>query len=1109
MDDGIYVIRRSRQAYSAEKSLVVSAYNDQNVHMTEYVISDHCPKFCISSIAYWQNSATALQAHQYVQENQMMYLQPYDFTAIDVVEFTWYVKRICEDGACLFSFPATALSGIITNVSLWHYSMGKCKTKLVIGGKTYYGSISKTTKIFDWENTDYSLRPDGANWKWADIAALRAGMHLYNLSDPEHDSTDYGRFRYGNGILRHFKLVVSYTDSSGVARTIDIWPSGTVSSNCIPVMACPIWMSNISKNWKSAGAHDFPLLSSVTGFAYAGVNPVMDRTYESDLSEVPPPFSKINSVTLKIEYKDYTEVGGNARLFLRVGGKKYYDSAQAFGADLATMKTRTRTWTVSPATGKAWTYEEAQGLRFGVDYHCNGTVGSKVRTHFTQMYIYAFNCTTKYQELPEAVEYIKINYDSIDYLKRVKKLPIVPDELQFSGPFLSPLTELVLYVSGIPKFQGLVWRCSEINSSGHYKIYAKSREVLLNYRYIPSFFYDSKNWTFEKIYTIADLLSDDRPTYPNFRCMGKAMNSFGKTYQMEGTSIIWVYYEGITCDYIHQAETAVGLMYLINSYVPELPNSAGKIEGLDLTGRAIMTMNHSPQASPSDYFTSDDISKQWSMANAITFTLRQGSDEDYYGAVRRLHFVASTAHQNGQYYTNGQDSYISDDCWPGTLLLMADHIFDTYIRPEVKGFDKKYISIPFNYGGMASSVLENIFQKIGAELQFPPQLDGTVKMLVADEVGRGSADAPIASFVDGVNCKIKPSTSQNPPPGHIVGNSLVPGISSDFALSKGVPIVRVVQDSSKTGDEMQEYLDALRPQTNDYQITCYRGEWLLDPYDWIAVTKDGVTESVRISDMSISEGVTTIKAGSHSSAQEKFLEWKALRDDLDDVYQYGVVKFESETPAASTSFTVDADRIAEDDWRCVLGVSWSTKSPEIVISGDSVMKGHLSASGRFTGADAMTVKLFTPANSLYIQWSNEGSTETGRIYYKAYTNETPTSVTLRGLTITTDNSDTGISGSGVSHTAYVTAYPVKSYSVSPDMMFLKVTLNGKVIPPGRMNIMDFSGSKQIDISAHCIAGTNTLSLAIVNGVAKTATNSGQAISGKVAQTRRLTVIQNA
>jgi hypothetical protein len=73
----------------------------------------------------------------------------------------------------------------------------------------------------------------------------------------------------------------------------------------------------------------------------------------------------------------------------------------------------------------------------------------------------------------------------------------------------------------------------------------------------------------------------------------------------------------------------------------------------------------------------------------------------------------------------------------------------------------------------------------------------------------------------------------------------------------------------------------------------------------------------------------------------------------------------------------------------------------------------------------------------------------------------------------------------------------------PDHLFVTFKLNGKVIPPGRVRLLDNSGTLQFDITDYCSTSesadtTNTLEMKIWNGVAKQA-NYYHQIEGTVKQ----------
>ena len=83
---------------------------------------------------------------------------------------------------------------------------------------------------------------------------------------------------------------------------------------------------------------------------------------------------------------------------------------------------------------------------------------------------------------------------------------------------------------------------------------------------------------------------------------------------------------------------------------------------------------------------------------------------------------------------------------------------------------------------------------------------------------------------------------------------------------------------------------------------------------------------------------------------------------------------------------------------------------------------------------------------------------------------------------------------------------------APLGMFLVIQVNGKVVPPGRIQARGNSGSTEIDITEFCTCSTesdevNTVAIKLWRGV--TATNWRHTISGSITQYRRLEAVDNA
>jgi len=75
----------------------------------------------------------------------------------------------------------------------WVYWYGQCRTKLVVGGNSYYGSWHRYSSA-TWSYTDYAENPDtGEAWTWEEINSISAGgcIRVYcTYSGPIADRSD-------------------------------------------------------------------------------------------------------------------------------------------------------------------------------------------------------------------------------------------------------------------------------------------------------------------------------------------------------------------------------------------------------------------------------------------------------------------------------------------------------------------------------------------------------------------------------------------------------------------------------------------------------------------------------------------------------------------------------------------------------------------------------------------------------------------------------------------------------------------------------------------------------------------------------------------------------
>jgi len=637
----------------------------------------------------------------------------------------------------------------------------------------------------------------------------------------------------------------------------------------------------------------FHLLPAMNAYLWAPAT----RRITSGIARYPPQGSIINSI--RITYSYYAliaEDGGYCKPFLKIKGTYYYGT-QINIDDRNPWDAKDQcqyTWTVNPSTGQAWTWRDACELLWGLEVDTDDD--------FMCYDLYQLQIKINYIEAIErtSIEYTMLQGDVQSHAQYTQR-PIKADDLYFvlpAGQTIPERSEIVLVKDGVQVFHGPVWTRDENPSSRELLVKAKGQQAVLDYRYLPYFFYRAKNVDFDEIYTIEDMFSDASPEYTFFQHVGARANVTNA-----GGSSVPENVPSITYTQVHECK--LGLFFLLHSLIPQGNGlSTGKIPGIaafiDPTRYGLFSTNHEPT---------------------------MGWPNDFSGGVHRLRAAASASCGDEEYYVSGEDLYVKG--WPDAKLLLADHWCESGLIPGTFELAGKYLNVPYVFKDTFAKGFDDFFTRLGQELEFAPGDDGYLHMNSASELGRGSESDPIMQFIDGVNCSITKKIPSEPAATAIMGieSCNTCQVSADWKKSR-MPILSILPDATRTGRDLRAYLDYKRDlDLTVFEIKSNEEHWLLRPYDWIEVTaKNDAPYAVRIRQIErIPKALPLrVQAGrSMPNISEKWGEWRNAAGSTDNDHQIQSKEFSFEAPTGSQTFTVAASDLASDDWSCLLKLDWS------------------------------------------------------------------------------------------------------------------------------------------------------------------------------------------
>jgi hypothetical protein len=815
-----------------------------------------------------------------------------------------------------YTFPTPAESGDIISVAVWAEVRGQCALSLNL----VYGENTSEMHQFEWESLVYTEKPAGGAWAWSDLESgtLKAGVKCYRIPDKNEFGT-----------CRRLKVVITTTTGE-----ITLWPSGDYVPNYIyhlqPV--CGNYLEDLEKGQELADSlcedSDIPPALFRSGTDAITTDPCIT----SDLSEVAPRFSVINSINVFIKYScnDATGSLGYIRPFIEINGTKYYGDSESLNTPESYIEhTLNYTWSINPATSAAWDYDDYKAIKFGCHAHLDDSPANGV-------FIFQLYATTTFQERHFVPEFTELNAQFVSFREEAQTPRLIAPDLRFLS--VVPLAERlrVMYVHGeMPRFVGFVWSCQD--QSGVYAVIAKGYQEILKYRYLPNISYSPRLDSLSIRLTMNDILSADPPTHPLHSHIGQTRmidSSLTSTPSWVGGAY--------TMDRIMVShESFMGLFWMINSYIPAgHGDSTGKIPGLGTltVGRPVFGCDRQIAQIEQPYTAFDAYwENEYTYPNIYESTpwpiFGPGSVCGSYGSayysegfqidgIRRLaKYTSSTCDEEEYYPSSDGDLYVMP--WPDSQLIYIDYAMDTFIDLDENDAQDKYLNEPLQMLGAVDSILSNIFELSGQEVIASPGWDGRLHLSAKVSNRRGSEASPIFAFLKGINCEVETVTASDPPFDAAIGYDI--GSRAVLDLQQTDARFCKVISTNRTGEDLEAYLNlVLDSDTKELKITAGPEHSGLRPLDWISVNGS----PARIRAIEVYPEKTIITAGKQlADLNESFGEWLNKSADSDMSQVLSSYEFEDSDYPISHVFWVKASDYKRSDWQARLTLSWDLTVP--------------------------------------------------------------------------------------------------------------------------------------------------------------------------------------
>ena len=264
--------------------------------------------------------------------------------------------------------------------------------------------------------------------------------------------------------------------------------------------------------------------------------------------------------------------------------------------------------------------------------------------------------------------------------------------------------------------------------------------------------------------------------------------------------------------------------------------------------------------------------------------------------------------------------------------------------------------------------------------------------------------------------------------------------------------------------------------------------------------------------------------GANDWMQKLIQAWRADHPihNPDLAAKFSRLDFNYRTSSGSTTFTIKASDVLQSGWGCLLNLNWAFMAEDhyTVPSSGNTGTEKLTVTGNYTGSGYSVITIIAyhwhsvSHGHHWMWWWNKD----GQGWH-------PENPSINGYEIT-ESAQLGPDGlfitiapkSGMPDTNeywYIHCFNPKNpgFTLSTNRnLFFIITLNGKIMPPGRMKVLDDRGSVQLDISKYCniskVSNTsNTISIILVNAY-PFANGIGHIVSGSIEQYKRLDILEN-
>jgi hypothetical protein len=339
--------------------------------------------------------------------------------------------------------------------------------------------------------------------------------------------------------------------------------------------------------------------------------------------------------------------------------------------------------------------------------------------------------------------------------------------------------------------------------------------------------------------------------------------------------------------------TVMGLMLLVNGYIYNgkwtYYNAAVRklVDGglkSCLRDKALYASTSFPNAG-----TIDDLDGVVQLTNAGAIPT---ADDTYYRTADDLYVLVG----DGSYRENATVIVAKD--WCDTRIVFGSCDIGAYKSATA-----------FALSGQASSILDDLAQKLGRECEFLPRNDGTLGYILAEEVpGRSSESAPLKTYIHGKNAIILKSGQGNPTAQAAVsyGSEITEASQAVTDWASGIQLIQCYQNRGYLPDEVLTMLGRLIDDGQTaYTVTTNDVDPHLRPGDWIRLSKDDYAFSMRVKEKTITPGKMDLQCGKRvSSASTIFGAY--LRGEITDNKQARSVT----TLTSTNSFEVTSENYA-------------------------------------------------------------------------------------------------------------------------------------------------------------------------------------------------------